>query len=72
MQGSGDNGAPMRRSAVPPGLGMASIDLEQALQLLALPRELGPHPEDGEPVVATSGRCVLSVQHLVAFSIWLG
>jgi DNA topoisomerase I len=34
----------------------SSVTLEQALQLLTLPREIGKHPEDGEPVMATNGR----------------
>jgi DNA topoisomerase-1 len=31
-------------------------ELEIALQLLALPRDLGPHPEGGKKVVAAIGR----------------
>ncbi len=44
-----------KRSAVPKTLGRA-VDLERALALLALPRELGPHPESGQPVRAGIGR----------------
>jgi DNA topoisomerase-1 len=33
-----------------------SVDLELALKLLALPRALGNHPDDGAPVIATNGR----------------
>ena len=32
------------------------VDLEQALRLLSLPREVGPHPEDGIMVWANIGR----------------
>ncbi len=42
-----------QRVSAPEALG--AIDLELALRLLSLPRELGAHPETGEPVVATMG-----------------
>jgi DNA topoisomerase-1 len=35
---------------------VADVDLDKALRLLALPRELGPHPEDGEIITAAIGR----------------
>ncbi|MCC0017355.1 MAG: type I DNA topoisomerase [Rhodobiaceae bacterium] len=45
-----------KRSSIPKDFDAAAITLEQALQLLALPREIGPHPEDGEMIVAGIGR----------------
>jgi DNA topoisomerase-1 len=45
-----------KRSSLPKGWDPASIDLEKALRLLALPREVGPHPETGEPITAGIGR----------------
>ena len=33
-----------------------TIDLETALRLLALPREVGPDPESGEMITAQNGR----------------
>ncbi len=38
------------------GMRPEDVDLKTALELLALPRELGTHPEAGEPVLAHNGR----------------
>ena len=51
------------RASVPKGWDLASVDLERALALLALPREIGPHPEDGVPVEAGLGRYGPYVKH---------
>ncbi len=40
-----------------------TIDLDRALALLSLPREIGRHPEDGEPIRAGIGRFGPYVQH---------
>ena len=45
-----------RYASLTDGLKEESVTLEEALRLLALPRELGDHPETGEPVLAGRGR----------------
>jgi DNA topoisomerase-1 len=44
------------RAGIPKGFSAESMDLEKALQLLALPREIGMHPETGLPIVAGFGK----------------
>ncbi|MCW5965824.1 MAG: type I DNA topoisomerase [Bryobacterales bacterium] len=39
-----------------PGMPKESVNLEVALELLALPRTLGQHPETGEDVISSNGR----------------
>ncbi|MEI9889383.1 MAG: type I DNA topoisomerase [Caulobacteraceae bacterium] len=52
-----------RRSSLPKGWTPASIDLDQALRLLSLPREVGVSPDDGKPILAGLGRYGPYVQH---------
>jgi DNA topoisomerase-1 len=52
-----------KRASLPKGWTPATTDLEKALRLLRLPRELGPHPEDKEPILAGIGRYGPYVQH---------
>jgi DNA topoisomerase-1 len=61
--GEGANGEKPKRTSVPKGTDLSSIDLERALKLLALPREIGRHPETGDPVLAGIGRFGTYVQH---------
>ncbi|MFT4014206.1 MAG: type I DNA topoisomerase [Paracoccus sp. (in: a-proteobacteria)] len=51
------------RASIPKGWDLALVDLERALALLALPRQIGPHPEDGVPVEAGIGRYGPYVKH---------
>ena len=52
-----------KRSSLPKGVTAATIDLEKALALLALPREIARHPTSGEPILAGIGRYGPYVQH---------
>ena len=45
-----------KRSSLPKAWPPASIDLDRALKLLSLPREVGVHPEDKTPIKAGLGR----------------
>jgi DNA topoisomerase I len=61
--GEAVNGEKPRRAGVPKGTSPDQIDLQRALALLSLPREVGRHPEDGEPIRAGIGRFGPYVQH---------
>ena len=51
------------RASLPKGWQPGEIDLEKALLLLALPRPIGPHPDDGELIEAGIGRYGPYVKH---------
>ena len=44
------------RKAIPKGTLLTEVNLDLALQLLALPRTVGIHPETGIPIIADYGR----------------
>ncbi|MFK7839588.1 MAG: type I DNA topoisomerase [Bdellovibrionales bacterium] len=52
-----------KRQGLPKGLSPADVDLEKALSLLALPRDVGTHPETGKMIKAGIGRFGPFVQH---------
>jgi DNA topoisomerase-1 len=52
-----------KRVSVPKNIAPESVDMEIALKLLALPRDLGPNPETGKKVVAAIGRFGPYVSH---------
>ena len=61
--GEGAEGEKPKRASLPKSVTPDDVDLDFALALLALPREVGRHPEDGEPIRAGIGRFGPYVQH---------
>src|SRR4051812_44338036 len=52
-----------KRASLLKGMTPDEVTLDKALALLALPRELGPHPDDGEQILAGVGRFGPYVKH---------
>jgi DNA topoisomerase-1 len=52
-----------KRAGIPKNISPADIELELALKLLSLPREIGLHPETGQPITAGLGRFGPFVRH---------
>ena len=61
--GESKDGEKPKRASLPKGVTPEDMDLERAIALLSLPREVGLHPEDGEPIKASIGRYGPYVQH---------
>jgi DNA topoisomerase-1 len=57
------DGKEAKRSSLPKDWPAASMDIDKALRLLSLPREVGTHPEDGQMILAGIGRYGPYVQH---------
>ncbi|HEX2365334.1 MAG TPA: type I DNA topoisomerase [Bradyrhizobium sp.] len=52
-----------KRAGIPKGTSPSEIELDRALKLLSLPREIGKHPESGLPITAGIGRFGPFVKH---------
>ncbi|MGB1548524.1 MAG: topoisomerase C-terminal repeat-containing protein [Alphaproteobacteria bacterium] len=58
-----EKGDKPKRVSLPPDRSPDNIELDYALQLLRLPREVGKHPADDAPILAGIGRYGPYVQH---------
>ncbi|KAI0518728.1 hypothetical protein KFK09_006164 [Dendrobium nobile] len=56
-------GCPPKRSSVTEGTDIKSITLEDAIDLLQYPINLGNHPDDGHPVFLKHSRIGFSIKH---------
>jgi len=54
---------PVKRASLPKDWPAATMDIDKALRLLRLPREVGVHPDEGGMIVAGIGRYGPYVQH---------
>jgi DNA topoisomerase-1 len=57
-----------QRASIPKGFTAETMDLEKALRLLSLPREVGHHPETGKPIMAGFGRFGPYISHDGAYA----
>jgi DNA topoisomerase-1 len=58
-----EEGEKPKRAGIPKNTSPSDIELDLALKLLSLPREVGKHPETGQPITAGIGRFGPFVRH---------
>ncbi len=51
-----ENGKKAKRSSIPKNLDVNEVNLEKAINLLMLPRDIGNHPDTGLPIQSNFGR----------------
>src|SRR5207237_8509247 len=66
--GEAENGEKPKRVALPRSIKPEDVDLETALGLLSLPRDVGKHPETGEAITAGIGRFGPYLKHGTVFA----
>lgn len=63
-----EEGEKPKRAGIPKGMSPGDMEFDLAIKLLSLPREVGKHPEDGEPIKAGIGRFGPYVQHIKTYA----
>jgi DNA topoisomerase-1 len=58
-----EQGDKPKRASLPKDWPPAAMDLDKAIRLIRLPREVGVHPDDGKPILAGIGRYGPYVAH---------
>src|SRR5947209_7789249 len=66
--GESNGGDKPKRVALPRSISPADVDLDIALKLLSLPRDIGRHPETGDQILAGIGRFGPYLKHGSAFA----
>ena len=61
--GEGEGKTKPKRASLTKSMAPESVDLQMALALLALPRDVGPHPETGDMITAGIGRYGPYIRH---------
>jgi len=57
-----------KRAGLPKNAELEAVDLDYALALLSLPREIGNHPETGQPILAGIGRYGSYIKHETSYA----
>jgi DNA topoisomerase-1 len=57
-----------KRVSLPPGVEPDDVDFDLGVRIIDLPRELGEHPESGQPITANIGRYGPYVKHKGTFA----